>query len=47
VTLQKDQDPGWWRRTMSKRGQIIVVGGAIAVLVIAFVIMAIAGIPLF
>ena len=24
MTLQKDQDPGWWRRGMSRRGQVVV-----------------------
>ncbi|MDO7881754.1 hypothetical protein [Antiquaquibacter soli] len=47
MTLQKDQDPGWWRRGMTKRAQIIVLSVAIAAIVGAFVIMAVAGIPLF
>ncbi|MGX5680629.1 hypothetical protein [Schumannella luteola] len=47
MTLQKDQDPGWWRRGMTKRAQIIVLAGAVVAIVAAFVIMAVAGIPLF
>lgn len=47
MTLQKDQDPGWWRRAMTKRAQIIVIAVAVAALVVAFVIMAVSGISLF
>ena len=47
MTLQKDQDPGWWRRGMSRRAITIVLVIAGVFLVTAFVIMAINGIPLF
>ncbi|MFM9877290.1 MAG: hypothetical protein ACKVOG_05500 [Rhodoglobus sp.] len=47
MTLQNDQDPGWWRRGMTTRAITIVVVVSVAVLVTAFVIMAINGIPLF
>jgi flagellar basal body-associated protein FliL len=47
VTLQKDQDPGWWRRGMTKRAQVIIITIAIVVLVIAGVIIAVNGIALF
>lgn len=47
MTLQKDQDPGWWRRGMTRRAQWIVVGGAVAVLVFVAVIIIVNGIPLF
>ena len=47
MTLQKDQDPGWWRRGMTQRGfkivvivcSVIIVGGIVAALVM--------GIPFF
>jgi hypothetical protein len=47
MTLQKDQDPGWWRRGMSKRAITIVTVVAIVVLVGALIFMAASGIPLF
>jgi hypothetical protein len=47
MTLQKDQDPGWWRRGMTNRAQIIIVTIAIVVLVVAAVIIAANGIALF
>ena len=47
MTLQNDQDPGWWRRGMTKRATTIVVVVSVAVLVIAFIIVAVNGIPLF
>ena len=33
MTLQNDQDPGWWRRGMTKRATTIVVVVSVAVLV--------------
>lgn len=47
MTLHKDQDPGWWRRGMTKRAQIIVVSVAVAVLVGVGIFITTAGIPLF
>ena len=47
MTLQKDRDPGWWRRGMSRRAQIIVVAIAVGVLVIAGIVIAVNGIALF
>jgi hypothetical protein len=47
MTLQKDRDPGWWRRGMSRRAQIIVVTVAVGLLVIAGILIAANGIPLF
>ena len=47
MTLQNDQDPGWWRRGMTRRAITIVVSVAVALLVVAFVIIAVNGIPLF
>lgn len=47
MTLGKDQDPGWWRREMSKRGLIIIGTIAGGVLVAALVAIAVLGIPLF
>ena len=40
MTLQKDQDPGWWRRGMTKRGQTIafVVAGVVIVGALVFAI---------
>ncbi len=35
MTLQKDQDPGWWRRGMTKRGQTIVIVVAVVIIVVA------------
>lgn len=35
MTLQKDQDPGWWRRGMTKRGQMIVIVVAVLIIVVA------------
>ena len=47
MTLQKDQDPGWWRRGMTKRGYIIVII-VCAVLIVGAITFAVAsGIPLF
>lgn len=47
MTLQKDQDPGWWRRGMSRRGQIIVAVVAGALIVGAFIFVIASGIPIF
>jgi hypothetical protein len=49
VTLQKDnnQDPGWWRRGMTKRAQVIVVVVAGLIVVGSLVFVAVSGIPLF
>lgn len=47
MTLDKDQDPGWWRRGMTKRAQVIVVVGAGVVFVVAIVLIITNGIPLF
>lgn len=47
MTLQKDQDPGWWRRGMTQRAQIVVAAVAIAVIIGVFVLMAVTGTPLF
>ena len=35
MTMQKDQDPGWWRRGMTKRGQTIVIVVAVLIIVVA------------
>lgn len=47
MTLQKDQDPGWWRRGMTKRATTIVVAVCVAVLVGAIVFAIASGIPFF
>jgi hypothetical protein len=48
MTLQDDQkDKGWWRNPMSKRATWIVVCVAVAVLLSAFGIILVNGIPLF
>lgn len=47
MTLQRDKDPGWWRRGMSTRAQVIIVVVAVALLVAVGVIIAVNGIPLF
>lgn len=47
MTIGNDQDPGWWRRGMSRRAIAIVVISALAVIVTGFVIIAVNGIPLF
>ena len=47
MTLQKDQDPGWWRRGMSRRAMIIVVSVSVAIIVTGLVIVFVNGIPLF
>ena len=47
MTLQNDQDPGWWRRGMSRRAITIVVSACVVLIVIGFIIIAVNGIPLF
>lgn len=47
MTLQKDQDPGWWRRGMSRRAITIVVSVCVALIVAGLVYVAVNGIPLF
>ncbi len=49
MTLDKDnnQDPGWWRRGMTSRAQLIVVVVAGLIVVGALVFVAVSGIPLF
>ena len=47
MTLQKDQDPGWWRRGMSKRAITIVIVVCALLIVGGLAVMALNGIPLF
>lgn len=47
MTLQNDQDPGWWRRGMSRRAITIAVSVCVALIVVGFIIIAVNGIPLF
>lgn len=47
MTLQKDQDPGWWRRGLSRRALVIVVSLCIIAIVVGLIIVAANGIPLF
>lgn len=47
MTLQKDQDPGWWRRGMSRRAIVIVVTVCVVLIVTGFVIIIVNGVPLF
>lgn len=47
MTLQKDQDPGWWHRGMTRRATIIVVVVCLVLIVAGFVVVAVSGIPLF
>ncbi|MCU1410013.1 MAG: hypothetical protein JWR04_720 [Rhodoglobus sp.] len=47
MTLQKDQDPGWWRRGMTRRAITIVVAVCAAVIVAALIYLAVSGTPLF
>lgn len=46
MTLQKDQDPGWWRRGMTQRGTIILVVVCVVLIVGAIVFAMASGIPL-
>ncbi len=47
MTLQKDQDPGWWRRGMTQRGFRIVVAVAVAIIVAGIVVALVNGVRLF
>ncbi len=47
MTLDKDQDPGWWRRGMTKRAQVIIVAIAVVALIGAVALMAVNGISFF
>lgn len=47
MTLQNDQDPGWWRRGMTQRGFRIVVGVCIAIIVGGLIFAVASGIPFF
>ena len=47
MTLQKDQDPGWWRRGMTQRGFRIVVIVCSAIIVGGIIFAVVSGIPLF
>jgi hypothetical protein len=47
VTQQNDQDPGWWRRGMSRRATLIVVAVCGVLVVGALVFALSSGIPLF
>ena len=38
MTLQKDQDPGWWRRGMTRRGITIVVAVCVAIIVVGLIV---------
>ncbi|CAN5261083.1 hypothetical protein BH11ACT5_BH11ACT5_19460 [soil metagenome] len=38
MTLQKDQDPGWWRRGMSSRGITIVVAVCVTIVVVGIIV---------
>lgn len=46
MTLQKDQDPGWWRRTMSKRGFVIIISVCVVIIVAALTYAIMSGIPI-
>jgi hypothetical protein len=47
MTLQNDDDKGWWRNPMSGRARWIVVAAAVGVLVIVLGVALASGIPLF
>jgi hypothetical protein len=47
MTLQKDQDPGWWRRGMTRRATIIVVSVCAVAIIAGLIIVVVNGIPLF
>lgn len=47
MTLGKDQDPGWWRREISKKGTVMLASVAGGIVVIALIVVAVLGIPLF
>ena len=47
MTLQKDQDPGWWRRGMTKRAMTIVIVIAVAIIVGALIYAGLNGMSFF
>ncbi len=47
MTLQKDQDPGWWRRGMTQRGFRIVVIVCAGIVLGGIIFALVSGIPLF
>ena len=47
MTLQKDQDPGWWRRGMTSRGFVIVAVVCGVIIVGGLIFALVSGIPLF
>ena len=47
MTLHRDQDPGWWRRGMSRRATTITVVVCVLLIVVGFVVMALNGISFF
>jgi Tfp pilus assembly protein PilX len=47
MTLDKDRDPGWWRRGMSQRGFTIIVIVCVAIIVAAITFAVASGIPFF
>lgn len=47
MTLHRDQDPGWWRRGMSRRAITITVVVCVLLIVVGFVVMALNGISFF
>ena len=47
MTLQKDQDPGWWRRGISPRGVKIVVAVCATIIVAGIIVAVASGIPFF
>ena len=47
MTLHKDQDPGWWRRGMSKRGFQVVISVCVLIIVVGLIYAVANGISLF
>ena len=47
MTLQNDQDPGWWRRGMTPRGVKIIVSVCAAIIVAGLIFAVVSGIPFF
>jgi uncharacterized protein (DUF2062 family) len=47
MTLQKDQDPGWWRRGMTPRGFKIIVAVCVAIIVAGIIVAIAMGVPFF
>jgi hypothetical protein len=47
MTLQKDQDPGWWRRGMTRRGYIVLIVVCAAIIVAGLIFAVVSGITLF